>query len=289
MSETQYQQKPIPIFIYNLDLAQILEICRVSGYGNNFERWTDSKLEEKNLSSSTIREIQYYKTKKIDDSMLKVINRVFGRNFSNKEEWQRILEGARELYEYRVDLGHKFKTSNITLPECLLRGPRSLFNPDGTWLYGLANYDGRSFDVGGDMIFGYFIIDNMELKAARNYLYRHNKEGPSQRNLEPHAIWHAQELAVGPDNLYIRYVSDRTYSEETGKQVIAGFMSGKLSHLPPLFGGARIKGDFHDLNSDRYDCRGEFYAERVSSDFDIRTYGHTHCAIIYEHMESFQR
>jgi hypothetical protein len=148
MSETEPQQKPIPIFLYNLDLAELIERCRLCGYGNAGERWTDAKLDEQRMPSSTLREIQKYKPKEIGESTIDSIVRVFGRDFADKNEWKRIVKDACRSYIYRVTLRDKFTNCNVVLPECLLRGPRNLFNPDGTWIYALANYDGRHFDVG---------------------------------------------------------------------------------------------------------------------------------------------
>jgi hypothetical protein len=139
------------------------------------------------------------------------------------------------------------------------------------------------------MIFGYFVIEGMELKRAVNYLFWAGDGESDDSNLKRHSSWHARELAVGPNNLYIRYNSDQEYREGEGEQVITGFISGQLIDEAPLIGSAPLRGDFHDLNAQRNECRGEFYAERIQCSSDAKEHAHIYSALMYERMENFQR
>lgn len=275
----------IPLWLYRADLSQLIEYCWKNGCGNGLKPWTDETLKASKLNPNTLRGLRNYNTSKTLN--IASITRVFGADFANADEWELVCRSAEKAYEEKAERAEFSKA--LGFQEASLSSAKHNFDPTGIWIYGLANFDGSKFEVGGDMLIGLFKISEMEILKAETYCYTKSIDSSGNERVDFLNSWRALEIGVGKKLLYVKYISERLYEANDQMAVTTGIFSGDLAPDNPVFGGVVIRGHFYDLNTNKLQNRGEFYAERISYLADLGSEGVDFAKAIFSQINAFKK
>ena len=135
-------------------------------------------------------------------------------------------------------------------------------NIDGTWIYGLQVLDGGDMEVGGQIIFGYFTVDEYQINHAHAYSYD-SEDHPDGERLKHLSPWNSSEVATSDRLIYIRYKSSLPKNQSDAPEIVDGFISAKLVDVKPKVGAQPCEGSYFDLNTNIQRSNGTFYGERL--------------------------
>ncbi|UUX49080.1 hypothetical protein NUH88_16945 [Nisaea acidiphila] len=277
----------IPDVFRRYDLAEVVELCKRLGYGNDFVAWTEKDLDETGLGAKNVRNLIAYKSSKID--LIDTVARVFGSNFIDEKEWVSVVKSAHEKYKKKY--AYLNQSVGNLIPEI---APFELHSPnpvthlrsEGDWIYALARKNGEVFDGSKqwDLLVGHFTISDLKIQHAKNYWYN-NKENKLLHN----ASWFSIDFAEGHDCLFIMYSSNNYISSRDNSRV--GIIRARDTKQKPFMGISSLSGEFWDLNTaSNTDC-GEFYAEKIPEikDEEFLDRGIEFAARVPKRMDAFKR